>query len=1162
MRKLNKTVALLALMAFVFSILAPIGTDIVKAVDAENSKTALSSKVEFPDPDVYLADYYINDDYSQRMIEFDDYYRDIVSKLNNNVNYQNALTAWRMATFTGSDATDPGKFMGEEELSLYVSVIYEWLYYGLGTSNGVDSFKTGYSEIYKALNLEYLGTVASYYQETYSKVDGILIRDANGDMTKEFYNKLKSIKVFDSNGVLTTDAKNLVNRLNLSGITTSADDLMKNVDRASKVAFTVFDLIDMAANLGTVDKLSRPQISVLTNMYSKCTDKTMKLAISSVVNTYGDEIGKMLAAVFYGATTAGENILKFTLDNVWADLCISHPYLKVLFLAQQGSKLVSNVLFSTDETIEQYYKMKILDEVQSLLEKAMSDAKKEFLTNKTASNAKKYTAAVNMMLNMHLVGLQYAHKFIDIQDKSFVGRIQAFFNSDRAEDLKSLMSIYNDFAYIVLDFSTIPLNNYSNIMENTVKIAGSDEKVDFDSENIPDESPDQDTGSVTITNRKPMGHIDSFGGSFRKILISGWGADPDDLNEQVRVDVYLYNTENSTTPVEGHSIYTDIYRSDVNAVIGSSKNHGFKAEISVSVPTGTYFLKAAVIDTANGDPYWMNGGNVTVTQGDITQIGEDFKAQIINAKTGKLVTASYDGTAKMYARYANTSMIASKYTWHFMQFEDGSYGIYTYYGGKALEVANAADADGTGILTTKDSSQSWYLVKVGNYYMLRPRCSGTRCLTVANNSQNDGADLQLNKESASDAQLFIIKDLVMDTTPPQLTSMKASNITKDGYTLTITCDDDNGVKSVSVVTSSWKGTDKKTYTAKQTSNTTWTVNVKTADFGTYGAFYSTALITDYTGNTRQSSSLETKAGIYTVKFDADQGNVSETSRTVVYNHAYSRGGSLPIPCKSGYTFTGWYTAKTGGTKVTDATKVTATGDHTLYARWKKSTFTMKASSITKDGYALTITCDENGIKHMCVSTTSWKGTDSKIYTAHRTSDTTWTVIVKTSDFNTYGAFYNSALLVDCEGNTRQSSSLETKAGVYTVNFDANQGSVSETSRTVVYDYVYARKSALPIPTRDGYDFAGWYTAKTGGTKVTNYSKVTATADHTLYAQWKKKTMPGDVNDDAVLSVNDAIMLQKYLLNLGTLTVSRGDLSNDGVVDAFDLAILKRKILDI
>ena len=42
---------------------------------------------------------------------------------------------------------------------------------------------------------------------------------------------------------------------------------------------------------------------------------------------------------------------------------------------------------------------------------------------------------------------------------------------------------------------------------------------------------------------------------------------------------------------------------------------------------------------------------------------------------------------------------------------------------------------------------------------------------------------------------------------------------------------------------------------------------------------------------------------------------------------------------------------------------------------------------------------------------------------------------------------------------------------------------------------------MPTPARTGYTFKGWYTAATGGSKVESGTKVTITANQTLYAQW-------------------------------------------------------------
>lgn len=69
---------------------------------------------------------------------------------------------------------------------------------------------------------------------------------------------------------------------------------------------------------------------------------------------------------------------------------------------------------------------------------------------------------------------------------------------------------------------------------------------------------------------------------------------------------------------------------------------------------------------------------------------------------------------------------------------------------------------------------------------------------------------------------------------------------------------------------------------------------------------------------------------YTVTLDANGGTVGMKSRTATYGSEYP---ALPAPTREGYTFDGWYTQITDGTKVDDNTTVTTAADHTLYAHW-------------------------------------------------------------------------------------------------------------------------------------------------------------------------------------------------------------------------------------
>ena len=72
---------------------------------------------------------------------------------------------------------------------------------------------------------------------------------------------------------------------------------------------------------------------------------------------------------------------------------------------------------------------------------------------------------------------------------------------------------------------------------------------------------------------------------------------------------------------------------------------------------------------------------------------------------------------------------------------------------------------------------------------------------------------------------------------------------------------------------------------------------------------------------------------------------------------------------------------------------------------------------------------------------------------------------------------------------------------YKATFNANQCKVSVKSRTFTKGAVY---KSLPTPTRKGYTFTGWYTKKTGGSKITATSVVKITRATTFYAHWKKK----------------------------------------------------------
>lgn len=107
---------------------------------------------------------------------------------------------------------------------------------------------------------------------------------------------------------------------------------------------------------------------------------------------------------------------------------------------------------------------------------------------------------------------------------------------------------------------------------------------------------------------------------------------------------------------------------------------------------------------------------------------------------------------------------------------------------------------------------------------------------------------------------------------------------------------------------------------------------------------------------------------------------------------------------------------------------------------------------------------------------------------------------------TYGSNYSNQAKATC---------TVTPASVtYPVTFNPNGGTVNTKSKNVTIGKTYG---TLPTPTRTGYDFDGWYTQKTDGTKVDDNTTVTTAADHTLYAHWH--LTPAQAPKNVTLTMN-------------------------------------------
>ena len=251
-----------------------------------------------------------------------------------------------------------------------------------------------------------------------------------------------------------------------------------------------------------------------------------------------------------------------------------------------------------------------------------------------------------------------------------------------------------------------------------------------------------------------------------------------------------------------------------------------------------------------------------------------------------------------------------------------------------------------------------------------------------------------------------------------------------------------------------------------------------------------AVVSNLTATANGTYTLYAKwtAKTYTVTLDWQGGTGGSSSVTATYDAAMP---SMTKPTRTGYTFGGYWTGKGGsGTQYYTQAGASArtwniANNTTLYAKWTAN--------------AYTVTLDRQG-------GTGGTGSTNAVYASAMPS-----IAVPTRTGYTFGGYWTETGGSGTQYYTQAGASARTwniannttlyakwTANTYTVQFDANSGSVTPSSKNVTYDATYGD---LPTPTRTGYAFGGWYTSTSGGSQVTAGTKVAITAAQTLHAHW-------------------------------------------------------------
>ncbi|MCF0134941.1 MAG: InlB B-repeat-containing protein [Lachnospiraceae bacterium] len=230
-----------------------------------------------------------------------------------------------------------------------------------------------------------------------------------------------------------------------------------------------------------------------------------------------------------------------------------------------------------------------------------------------------------------------------------------------------------------------------------------------------------------------------------------------------------------------------------------------------------------------------------------------------------------------------------------------------------------------------------------------------------------------------------------------------------------------------------------------------------------------------------------------IKFDANGGTGAPTGLTGTTDAAISATfpGSSSNPTRTGYDFKGWYSDAAGeGTKITAYPTKFPAGTTTYYAKWEAQEAEIEFNANGGTGAPAGI----SGNHDDAITDTFPKDEPTRTgYTFkgwYPNAAGTGTEVTDYPDKFTTGTttYYAKWEADDAE-----------------IVFDANGGKDAPAGTAGKTDDDVTDAFPSATPTRDGYDFDGWYLTAAGtGTKQTDYPDTFPAGTTTYYAKWKAK----------------------------------------------------------
>ncbi len=236
------------------------------------------------------------------------------------------------------------------------------------------------------------------------------------------------------------------------------DKFFSLMDDIADGATLLTDYCEKIAAYFNLLQLENSMKEVVREMYEVAcennADLPLRLALKDCVDVLNTGENALTFDIMMNVGVNG--VLRYTMkeltgalwDSVMDSVKVAHPAVAAIYAAYHAGKFVCNQLLSTDDLVENYFKMFATMECEQLAAVTVGNLRSDYLSKNTVDNAKAYLDSVKLSFGFAYEDCDAAYAFCDTSDKAVFNQIlQAFGKADYSEvksEIDTLKSVLKD----------------------------------------------------------------------------------------------------------------------------------------------------------------------------------------------------------------------------------------------------------------------------------------------------------------------------------------------------------------------------------------------------------------------------------------------------------------------------------------------------------------------------------------------------------------------------------------------------------------------------------------------------------------------------------------------------------------------------------------------